>query len=114
MWDDLHHHLLRSIPPLGESATIPELREIVRPIVADWVGQRIQANLTSRGLRLRFIGQLLTASPLDMRYYFDTTPLAPSISVLFLGAVQTELGSWIERSRRFSFEPSKDLRAART
>jgi hypothetical protein len=33
--------------------------------------------------------------------------------MLFLTAVQTKLSSWIERSRRFSFEPPEDFRAMR-
>lgn len=56
----------------------------------------------------------MTARPFDLRYYVESTPLPPSISVLFLSAVQTELSSWIERSRRFSFEPSDGFCAART
>jgi hypothetical protein len=67
VWTDLYDHLMCSLPPLANSATLPELREIVRPIVADWVGQRIQANITSRGVRLSFIAQLVTAGPSDLR-----------------------------------------------
>lgn len=103
MWQNLQAHLTRSLDPdaFAPTVTFPELEDAVRPHVATWVGERITANYTPSGIRLRLIAELAAARPDWFYQYIDDSVVPRSLMNLVRWIIRNELSWWMERSARF-------------
>ncbi|MGE0425756.1 MAG: hypothetical protein AB7O88_26080, partial [Reyranellaceae bacterium] len=79
MWTNLQAHLTRSLDPkvFTPAATASELEDAVRPHVIAWVGERIRANYTPTGIRLRLIAELAAARPIYFAYQYIDDSIVP-------------------------------------
>ena len=105
MWTNLRAHLTRSLAPkpFAPSMTVPELEDAVRPHVVAWVGERITANYTPSGVRLRLIAELAAARPNFFNQYIDDSVVPRSLMNWVRRIVRDELSWWMDRSARFRF-----------
>lgn len=100
---DLHYRVKRSLESVTALTTRPELEAKLRAVVVDWIDQRLRANLSRRGFRLRLLADLHTANP-NWRDVFDASPVPSDLHTPVILVVETAVKEWIERSARFKFE----------